>query len=612
MTAPLLPARIERSLTLIRLGGLGVAAFDAGFLTTYPSRAYEVAGFLVATLATAGTIGLGLLARRDLDAPAQRLLGRVGFVHDFLFLSAFVVIYQFEPGAPIRQVMLFVVAEGAVRWAMRGALVSAAGAAVVLAAAEAFRASRDFGNPDFVVDHVVLPALVLFLTGAILGWLVSSLRAESARATARAAEAEVLRDRVGRRADILDATNRCARALASSLELQDAFAAFARELTGLLPYDRVSLVMAQDHGEPRVLAVAGANAETVLPQGASFPATPLVKRVLDGETVYREDMADGRYPEELEPLGAGVGSRVLAPLSLGPIPIGLLAVGRAEPRSFSQDEIELTTLVARVVASAVQNIRAYAVERATADELRRLSSLRADFVSLVSHELRSPMAAVIGAARTLHERWRELRPDQRESFLTLIADETQRLADLIGDVLDTSRIEAGTFSYRFAGVDLEVLVRDLVATAQLGQEDVLLVVRVNAPLPSVQADEGRIRQILRNLLDNAVKYSPEGAVVSIEGGVEGPDVVVTVTDSGPGVSQENQSLVFEKFGRTKIGGAKPGTGLGLFIARSIAEAHGGSLELASQPGAGATFTLRLPAELAPARHGQGEDVTALP
>src|SRR5439155_20944272 len=100
----------------------------------------------------------------------------------------------------------------------------------------------------------------------------------------------------------------------------------------------------------------------------------------------------------------------------------------------------------------------------------RLSALRADFVSLVSQELRSPMAAVIGDARTLQDRWRTLSPDQREAFLALIADETNRLAALIGDVLDTSRIEAGTFSYSFTDVDLMRLVADAVSTAAMGPD----------------------------------------------------------------------------------------------------------------------------------------------
>ena len=147
---------------------------------------------------------------------------------------------------------------------------------------------------------------------------------------------------------------------------------------------------------------------------------------------------------------------------------GSSSILRSRPDSFGPDEIEFATLLGRLVATAVQNIRAYEAERETVEELRRLSALRADFVSLVSHELRSPMAAVIGAARTLQERWRELSPTQRASFLALIGDETGRLAVLIGDVLDTSRIEAGTFSYSFSDVDVGELVRDTVAAVQPG------------------------------------------------------------------------------------------------------------------------------------------------
>src|SRR5207302_880252 len=115
----------------------------------------------------------------------------------------------------------------------------------------------------------------------------------------------------------------------------------------------------------------------------------------------------------------------------------------AETDAFVPDELELIQLLGRLVATAVQNIRAYEAERSTADELRRLSALRADFVSLVSHELRSPMAAVIGAARTLQGRWRELSAEQREAFLALIGDETSRLANLIAELPEPSPIEAG-------------------------------------------------------------------------------------------------------------------------------------------------------------------------
>src|SRR4029079_12820926 len=140
-------------------------------------------------------------------------------------------------------------------------------------------------------------------------------------------------------------------------------------------------------------------------------------------------------------------SELVAPLILGARPIGVVSLSREEPDAFTDEEVELVSLLGRLVATGVQNIRAYEAERQTVEELRRLSALRADFVSLVSHELRSPTAGGICAAGALRERWRSLDPGQREAFLTLIADETNRLAALIGDVLDTSRIEAGTFSY---------------------------------------------------------------------------------------------------------------------------------------------------------------------
>jgi signal transduction histidine kinase len=230
--------------------------------------------------------------------------------------------------------------------------------------------------------------------------------------------------------------------------------------------------------------------------------------------------------------------------------------------------------------------------------LRRLSTLRADFVSLVSHELRSPMAAVIGAARTLEQRWRELSVEQRQSFLALIADETNRLADLVGDVLDTSRIEAGTFTYTFGDVDVGALARETAAAATVGQDDVEVRTTIRDPLPAVRGDAERLRQVLRNLLENAVKYSADGGEVRVTAYAHGGRVHVDVSDEGPGIAREHQGLIFEKFGRVNPGGqGKPGSGLGLFISRSIAEAHGGSLEVHSNPNRGSTFTLTLPAQL---------------
>ena len=412
----------------------------------------------------------------------------------------------------------------------------------------------------------------------------------------RTVEAERLRDELGRRSDILEAANRCARALGSSLEIETAFGAFIRELRGLVPFDRTAIVLI-DGDQATTIATAGRGATEVFPPGSMGPVGgSVLDRVRGGDVVVRRNLSASEFAEDEQFAALGLRSEIVAPLLAGARPIGMIALSRTEVDAFSADDIELVTLLGRLAASAVQNIRAYDAEHQTVEELRRLSALRADFVSLVSHELRSPMAAVIGAARTLQERWRVLAPEQREAFLALIADETNRLAILIGDVLHTSQIEAGTFSYSFTDVDLSRLVEDAVATASLGQDEVRVTASVSSSLPPIRGDRERLRQVLANLIENAIKYSPAGQEVEVTAQPDHGCVKISVADRGPGIPHDQQRLIFEKFGRADVpGGSKPGTGLGLFIARSIAEAHGGTVDVRSSPGAGSTFTFTLPA-----------------
>jgi signal transduction histidine kinase len=569
---------------------LEVGVFKAG---EYPSG-YEGWAWVVTAVLAAGAIVLLVLAYRA-SRKAWRVLGFAALAFDSAIVYAYIVVYSFEPGTPIRQLVFIPLVEAALRYGLLGGLLLPVISAGALALAEWWRVER-FDSGGYDIDHITFPVGVQLILGVVVGSLVHSLRESRKSAAGRAAEAETLRDELGRRADILDATNRCARALSSSLEIRQAFAAFIRELRGLVPFDRTAIVLVED-GNLRVFATAGEAAETVFPPGTVLPiAGSIMTEMLQGHTLYREDMTDRRFDEEEEFLSLGLRSRVLAPLLAGPATIGALSVVRRDESAFSPDEIELLSLLGRLAGSAVQNIRAYEAERTTAEELRRLSALRADFVSLVSHELRSPMASVIGSAQTLQMRWRELSPEQRESFLALIAHETSRLAALIGDVLDTSRIEAGTFSYTFEDVDLAELVRDSTAAAEHSQDEVPVRAVIREPLPHVRGDRDRLRQILINLIDNAVKYSSPGEEVRVEAQSSNSRVVIEVCDRGPGIPAEHQRVIFEKFGRLQTGQtAKPGTGLGLFIARSIAEAHGGSLEVRSHPEqSGATFTLSLP------------------
>ncbi len=579
-------SRPGRWLVLLRAVLVVVGAIAVG-LTSFPPS-YEAWAWAVVGFFAAVTIFSAALAAIELG-PVARVRARVLLLGlDAAVAIGFISVFSFEAGEPWRALYLIPIAAAALRFGLVGGLVGGVvmtGATIIV----------DALGPGLEWRTAFARVLVGMLAGVVIGRLRDTLGAERGRAERRAAEAERLRDELGHRVDVLETANRCARALGSSLEVDEAFGAFIRELRGLVPFERTAIVLV-DGDTATTMATAGLGANEVFPPGNSDPIEgSLLERVLEGKIVVRRDLTARDSPADDALLALGLRSELVTPLLLGARPIGMLSLSRDRTDAFSADEVELVSLLGRLVATAVQNIRAYEAERRRVEELARLSQLRADFVSLVSHELRSPMAAVIGAARTLQDRWRMLTAAQRESFLALIGDETARLAELVGDVLDTSRIEAGTFSYRFEEVDLRRVVDEAVEVAALAQQEVPVVASVRGALPAIRGDRARLRQVLGNLIENAVKYSPEGGEVRVSATAGNGAVRIAVRDAGPGIPRDQQALIFEKFGRADVeGGSKPGTGLGLFIARSIAEAHGGSLAVNSGAEPGATFTLTLP------------------
>jgi signal transduction histidine kinase len=580
-------SRPGRWLVLLRAGlvvfavvAVGVTHFPPG----YEAWAWAVVGFFALV-----TVASAVLSAFELDRKARVWARALLIVCDGLAAIGFIAVFSYQAGEPYRALYLIPIAEAALRFGLVGGLVGG----LVMPWATML---VDALGPGVQWRTAATRLLVGLLAGLVIGRLRDTLNAERSRAEARAAEAERLRDELGHRVDVLEAANRCARALGSSLVLDEAFGAFIRELHGLVPFERTAIVLVEGD-TATTMATAGLGADEVFPPGNAGPIEgSVLESVIDGHLLVRRDLSERQFPEDELLYGLGLRSELVSPLLLGARAIGMLSLSRDRTDGFSEDEAELVTLLGRLVATAVQNIRAYEAERRRVEELARLSQLRADFVSLVSHELRSPMAAVIGAARTLQDRWRMLTAPQRESFLALIGDETSRLAALVADVLDTSRIEAGTFSYSFDDVDLGRLVDDTVEAAALAQQDVRVVASVRGRLPAIRGDRARLRQVLGNLIDNAVKYSPEGGEVRVSAAPANGVVRISVRDDGPGIPLDHQVRIFEKFGRVDVPGAsKPGTGLGLFIARSIAEAHGGSLDVTSGVEAGSTFTLTLPA-----------------
>jgi signal transduction histidine kinase len=586
----------ERWIAWIRGCAVAWAVLEVGVIThDYPPGRHELAWIATGLLAI-GAAAFAWLAHRDLSARALDRVGFAALAFDTAIVYAYYAIYQFEEGVPTRGLIYLAVVEAAVRFAIRGGVVLPLVMLPALVAIEWTRADQ-FAPREFDPRHVTIPLGIELIIGLIVGGLVRQVREETSTAEARAAEAEDLRDQIGRRADQLELVNRAGRALSSSLELDEAFRHFCREIRSAVQFDRLALVLA-NRDRADIIANVGAAEDTLYPAGSSQPiAGSVVEDLLAGApSVVVGDMRDDpQYPEDRALADVGLRSRAVAPLSVGGRVLGMISISRRRPHAFARDDVDLLILLGRQLATAIENIRAFEAERTAAEELRRLSALRADFVSLVSHELRGPMASIVGAAATLRQRWRELNPEQRQSFLALLEGETARLASLVGDVLDTSRLDAGTFTYSFSEVDLGDLVREVTALVDLGQEEVAVRAEVEPALPTVRADRERMRQVVLNLLTNAVKYTNAGDEIEVRAGANDGHVEISVRDHGPGISYEEQRLIFEKFGRASGGSPKPGAGLGLFIARSITEAHGGALSVDSQPGAGATFTVRIPA-----------------
>jgi signal transduction histidine kinase len=236
------------------------------------------------------------------------------------------------------------------------------------------------------------------------------------------------------------------------------------------------------------------------------------------------------------------------------------------------------------------------------DELRRLygeleaaSRHKSEFLATMSHELRTPLNAIIGFSEVLHEEmFGEINQRQRE-YLRDVLEAARHLLALINDVLDLSKVEAGRMELDLSGVSLAETLRSGVTmhAERASRGGVALGLALDDGELQVEADERKLRQVVFNLLSNAIRFTPEGGRVDVRARLVGDAAEVTVFDTGPGVAAEERELIFDEFRQGRVA-RSDGTGLGLPIARRFIELHGGRLWVESGPGEGSTFTFTLP------------------
>ncbi len=298
-------------------------------------------------------------------------------------------------------------------------------------------------------------------------------------------------------------------------------------------------------------------------------------------------------PDELRGVkdALGIRSAVVVPLAVNGVRRGVLQVNTAQPDRFTEEDVRFLEAAANWVGLVLH--RAELVERISQEAAEQAHSVAADeLITILAHDLRAPLTALKGRVLMLQMRARQ---DGHQAYLQEAAAmqrATNRLERMIADLMDTARLEQGIFTLTPTVVDLAALARETAAALQTDENEI--VVRAPAAL-AAEVDPDRVRQVLENLLENARRHSPKGVAVILEVGTEvhedGNWAVVTVRDFGPGIAPELLPNIFARFA---VGRGTKGLGLGLYLARGIAEAHGGTLTVSSSPGAGATFRLALP------------------
>jgi two-component system phosphate regulon sensor histidine kinase PhoR len=230
------------------------------------------------------------------------------------------------------------------------------------------------------------------------------------------------------------------------------------------------------------------------------------------------------------------------------------------------------------------------------DRLRQLDELKSEFVSNVSHELRSPLSVIKSYVEAMLDQVDPVDYQTQREFLSVIDDETDRLTDLVNDLLDISRIESGNFEIDRSRIHLNEIMSIVMRGIEDKSRKHQIVADIPDNLPDLWADKDKMVQVFLNLLDNAIKFSPAGGKVVVKAGLKREMVKCEIIDQGIGIAKKNIPRIFDKFFRVDNSDAYeiPGTGLGLPIVKHIVESHGGKISVISQPDTGSTFNIFFP------------------
>jgi signal transduction histidine kinase len=274
--------------------------------------------------------------------------------------------------------------------------------------------------------------------------------------------------------------------------------------------------------------------------------------------------------------------------------VGGLVVNRREPGEFAPEVIDLLRTFATQSALAIQNARLFREIGDKGRQLAAASQHKSEFLANMSHELRTPLNAIIGYSEMLQEEAQDRHQDAFIPDLEKINAAAKHQLSLINDILDLSKVEAGRMELEVTDFDLPSAINNALTLVRerATRRGITLGPAIDDRVGVIQADERKVKQVLLNLLSNALKFTPEGGRIDVQASVNENMVELSVADTGVGIAPDDQEAVFEEF--RQVGKKVEGTGLGLALSRRFIELHGGRIWVKSELGRGSTFTFTLP------------------
>ena len=404
-----------------------------------------------------------------------------------------------------------------------------------------------------------------------------------------------LLERAQKRVAQIGLVNQVGRKLTSTLNIDELLTSASESIQKDFQYFDVTIFLISPEEKELVLVAHSGNFIDFLPHGYRQKiGLGIVGWVAEhGQSVLANDVSlDPRF---LSHQYHNTNSELALPIISDDEVVGVLNVEDTKLYAFDETDVLVLETLCDQVGSAVRNARLFEEIKRTNERLVELDRLKTDFVGIVSHDFRTPLSTIMLAAKSLLRK--EVSADRLREYLNIIVDQAGRLSLLAEDTLSIAKIESGQLNYQFKIVNVETIIQEAVSMVKITARHTFGS-SIDMNCAYVRGDQNKLRQVLQNLISNAVKYSPGGGQLSVSvlpSEEQADEILFSVSDEGLGIPQEYLGRLFQKYARVDTGeaGKIKGTGLGLWICREIIKAHGGKIWVESEVGKGSNFRFTL-------------------